>query len=116
MSVKIVRLVSGEEIVCSYTINEEDNTVSMKNPAILVPAGNGQLAFMPWMPYAEHGKDGLIIGSKHVMFVLPPLKDLMNEYNKSIGSGLIMPTASETRQANAQSGPVGSDTNLKLST
>ena len=43
--------------------------------------------------------------TNNVMFDLPPLKDLMNEYNKTIGTGLVIPD-----------GPIGDTPGLKLTT
>ena len=47
METQIVRLSSGEEIICKSEIVENEGTefVKIKNPAILVPVGDGQLAF-----------------------------------------------------------------------
>ena len=89
MATKIARLTTGEEIISDFS--ENGDTVSFKNPAMLIPAGNGQLAFLPWMMYAELENNTVTISSEHVMFVAPPKKELMNEYNKTIGSGLVVP-------------------------
>tara|TARA_Y100000385_G_scaffold276310_1_gene321888 strand:+ start:431 stop:838 length:408 start_codon:yes stop_codon:yes gene_type:complete len=93
MSTRIVRLVSGEEIICDYSC--EDGTASFKNAAVLVPTGNGQLALMPWMMYAELEGNTISFSDEHVMFDVPPRKELMNEYNKTIGSGLVVPEATK---------------------
>ena len=90
MATTITRLKTGEEIISDYTENE-DGTVSFKNPAMLIPTPNGQLAFLPWMMYAELENNTVTIESKYVMFTAPPKKELMNEYNKTVGSGLVVP-------------------------
>ena len=90
MATMITRLKTGEEIISDYTKNE-DGTSSFKNPAMLIPAPNGQLAFIPWMMYAELENNTVVLESKYVMFTAPPKKELMNEYNKTIGSGLVVP-------------------------
>jgi len=103
MAVKIVRLVSGEEILCNY--REEDGFSYLKNPTVLIPMDGGKLALVPWIPYSDKPNETVTLETKNVMFTLPPLVDLMNEYNKTIGTGLVVP-----------SGPVGSDIpNLKIS-
>ena len=91
MATRIVRLMTGEEIICDYTC--EDGTATFKNAAVLVPAGNGQLALMPWMMYAELEGNSIAFSDEHVMFDVAPRKELMNEYNKTIGSGLVVPEA-----------------------
>ena len=90
MSVKIVRLTSGEEIVCTCEKNED--TYTIKKPAILIPTGKGTLGLMPWLAYAElSGGNSIEVSEKFVMFVVEPQKDLLNEYNTAFGSGLFVP-------------------------
>ena len=93
MTTRIVRLVTGEEIICDYSC--EDGTATFKNAAVLVPTGNGQLALMPWMMYAELEGNTICFSDEHVMFDVAPRKELMNEYNKTIGSGLVVPEATK---------------------
>lgn len=92
MATRIVRLITGEEIICEYKC--EDNIVTLKNAAVLVPAGQGQLALMPWMMYAELEGNTISFSDEHVMFDVAPRKELMNEYNKTVGTGLIVPEVS----------------------
>jgi len=101
MAVRIVRLVTGEEILCDYTVDNE--TVNLKNPTVLLPMDGGKLALVPWIPYADKKNETVSMPMDKVMFDLPPLKDLMNEYNKTIGTGLVVPD-----------GPVGDNPGLKL--
>jgi hypothetical protein len=89
MSAKIVRLKTGEEILAEYST--ENGTATLKNPAVLIPAPNGQLALMPWMMYAELENNSITLSDEYVMFVVTPRKELANEYNKSIGTGLVVP-------------------------
>ena len=93
METKIVRLSSGEEIICKTEILDEGGTefIKIKNPAILVPVGDGQLAFAPWLPYGEL-KDGLKIEMKFVMFVIKAQMELANQYNETVGNGIVVPT------------------------
>ena len=51
---KIVRLTSGEEIISKVVENED--SITLKNPAILIPAGREQLALGQWLPYADYDK------------------------------------------------------------
>lgn len=93
METKIVRLSSGEEIICKTEIVENEGTefVKIKNPAILVPVGDGQLAFAPWLPYGDI-KDGLEIDMKFVVFIIKSQTELSNQYNETVGNGIVVPT------------------------
>ena len=101
MAVRIVRLVTGEEILCDYKVENEMGY--LKNPTVLLPMDGGKLALVPWIPYADKKNETVSLPVDKVMFDLPPLKDLMNEYNKTIGTGLVVPD-----------GPVGETPSLKL--
>ena len=87
MEVRIVRLSSGEEILCKCETNESSTTI--KNPAILMPMGGGQLGMMEWMPYADYKE--LELDNKFIMFTIKPQTELMNQYNEQFGSGLVVP-------------------------
>ena len=86
--VEIVRLSTGEEIVAKVTENEDSYT--LKSPAILIPAGRDQLAFGQWLPYADIA-DGIEINKKYVVFVVEPMTELANQYSSSFGSGIVVP-------------------------
>ena len=87
MNIKVVRLVSGEELIGEW--NEEKTIIN--NPVIMVPIAKDQLGFQPWIPYPD-GED-VQLKDQHIMTVLTPDKKLQNEYNKVYGSGLILPDA-----------------------
>jgi hypothetical protein len=90
MSIKIVRLTSGEEIICSY--NEDGDFCELKKPAIIIPTGKGQLGLMPWLAYADLQGRPVRISNKFIVFVIDAQTELMNEYNSAFGSGLFVPT------------------------
>jgi hypothetical protein len=49
MNVKLIRMSSGEDIICDL-IEETDNQITICDPIVAVPAGNGQIGFAPWSP------------------------------------------------------------------
>jgi hypothetical protein len=100
MTTKIVRLVSGEEIVCGCEL--KDGFYELKKPAIIIPTGNQQLGLMPWLAYADLKDNTIKIAEKFIVFITEPQKDLMNEYNSAFGSGLFVPSGGPVGQ-----GPVG---------
>jgi len=87
MSVKLIRLTTGEEILA-----KAESTPTgwiLKDPAIIVPVGQGKLGFAKWLPYAQTEK-GIEIPSNFVMFHLDPDIDLVNQYTSMV-SGLVVP-------------------------
>lgn len=77
---KLVRLVSGEEIVA--VVEESKNTagksVILKDGYLLIPAGEGKIGFMPFAPYTK-AKDGVEISMEHIVFIVEPLEELANQ-------------------------------------
>jgi hypothetical protein len=86
MNIKVVRLVSGEELIGEW--NDEKTIIN--NPVVMVPVAKDQLGFSPWIPYSDD--EDIQLKDQHIMTVLTPDKKLQDEYNKVYGSGLILPT------------------------
>ena len=85
MNIKIIRLISGEELIGDW--NDETNTIT--GPVVMVPIGKDQLGFQPWIPYSDD--EEMTFKEQHIMVILTPDNKLQNEYNKIYGSGLIVP-------------------------
>jgi len=83
--VKILRLTSGEELIGKVT--QSENLYNIKKAYILIPMGQGQIGFAPYMPYTK-AEDGIDIPDMHVMFALQPMIEMENQYTSSI-SGLV---------------------------
>jgi hypothetical protein len=86
MDVRIVRLNSGEEILCDLERDGAD--FLLKKPLIIIPTQDGQIGFMSWMPYAKTD-DGVSIKNDFVAFVLEPDNQLIKEYTKQTSSVII---------------------------
>ena len=117
MSVKIVRLVSGEELICSYEEIEAGNRAKLSKVAVLIPTGAGKIALAPWVPYAVE-KAVFELSHRHIVFTIEPHNELLNEYNSVFGSGLFVPPSAASAPLVTPSGvpadgPAGSS--LKLS-
>lgn len=87
-NVKIVRLLSGEEIIGNIT--EVDGGYQIKDPTILIPTPEGKLMFAKWMPYADTSK-GVMLEIKNVMFVINAQKELEDHFTTVVVNGLVVP-------------------------
>ena len=85
MNIKIIRLISGEELIGDW--NRETNTIT--NPVVMIPVAKDQLGVQPWIPYAEDKE--ITFKEQHIVVVLTPDNKLQNEYNRVYGSGLLVP-------------------------
>jgi hypothetical protein len=87
MNIKLLRLISGEEVIAKI-VEEINGDYLVKNPVILLPTGKSRIALVPWLPYAE--SETMTIPAKIVGFVVVPKEDLITEYT-NMTSGLVLP-------------------------
>ena len=86
----IVRLSSGEEILCDLIVNGD--SYILKEPAIIIPAGDGNIGLAHWLPYAEN--KAVTISKKFVVFVVEPIPQLDSNYNAMM-SKIVLPQVKE---------------------
>jgi hypothetical protein len=89
--IQLLRLTSGEEIIADVDLNGIDtDTIILKDAIVLIPAGEGKIGFMPFMPYTK-AKEGLEIDQKFVMFMVEPVKDLVEQHRSATSEIEIAP-------------------------
>ena len=93
MNIKIVRLTTGEELICDVKVRSERSTdqVILKDVAILIPTQQNQLGLAPFMAYSD-AKDGFHTTMNSIMFIVEPQAELKNQYQKMF-SKIITPTS-----------------------
>jgi hypothetical protein len=93
MNIKLVRLVTGEDILTEY--EAQDGFCTFTNPLIVYitpPQGPGQSASVgisQWVPYSDSKE--FIINKDKVVFVADAAQDLKKQYDQVFGLGLILP-------------------------
>jgi hypothetical protein len=90
--IKLIRLVSGEEIIAEIK-HEKSNPdeIHINDAIVLIPAGEGKIGIMPFMPYTK-AKDGLELRTQDIMFMVDPVDELKTQF-KSARSGISLPTS-----------------------
>ena len=81
--IKIMRLVTGEEIICDVSTESSSRygvVYNIKDVAILIPTEANQLGLAPFVPYSTASVDGITLAEKDVMFVTKPINDLRKQY------------------------------------
>lgn len=96
-NVKIVRLTTGEELICETEGTE--NGWKISKPLLLVPVSVQNLSMIPWLAHADIPEDGLFIPHSLVAFTVDPQKRLKAEYEKAF-SKIITPDAADVIGAN----------------
>jgi len=72
---KLVRLVTGEEVIAKIT--EDETSVTIEEGVMLIPAGEGKIGMVPFMPYSDGSP--VTVGKNHVMFMTNPSEDLYRQ-------------------------------------
>lgn len=96
MSVKIVRLLNGEELIAKVLPSSAD-VVKMENPVRIVVMPNKidpktpNVGLAPWAEFSEDKT--FDIDKSHVLCIMTPIKEFVNQYNSLFGK-LVVPTGS----------------------
>ncbi len=90
MNIKIVKLITGEEVICEY--KEENDIVILENPIIIsiVPSeeGIGIALTLPWMLVS--GERIFELNKNHILCSVDPPEELSNQYSSQFGSGIVI--------------------------
>jgi hypothetical protein len=94
-NIKVIRFISGEELIGE--IVENKGTYELKNICQLAASysdpttATARIGLSPYMPYTN-AKDSIVVDATFVAFIVDPVVDLLNEYNKIFGVGIIVPS------------------------
>jgi hypothetical protein len=92
MNIKCIKTIIGEDLIgeISTTLSGD---LKINNPCaiIMVPMQNNQftIGLAPYMPFVQTKE--FTYDSKNILFVCDPTVDLKNEYNRIMGTGIVIP-------------------------
>ena len=95
MEIKILKLITGEEVLGEVEIESETELVLVNPVGVAIVRGkDGQpnVGFSPFPLHAEQ-KSGQTIAfsKKNVVYSYVPAEDFVNNYNQIFGSGIVLP-------------------------
>ena len=83
MTVKLIRMWSGEDVIADMT-KEDTYSITITDPIVAVPSQKqGQIAFARWSPLSQKGE--LEITSKYIVYTTDPQPDIIEQYNSMFG-------------------------------
>lgn len=85
-TVHLVRLSSGEEILCN--LEETATSYVLLNPTVIIPTQGSNIGLSNWLPYAKNER--IEVGKEFVLFITEPVEALAKQYNE-IHSNIILP-------------------------
>ena len=92
--VKILRLTTGEDVIAKTTFNFEKNTVSLKQPFVIIPHQQGpgkpvQLMMTLYSPYSK--SDDIEIQTQSIISSVEPKEEILKSYKQNTSSILTAP-------------------------
>jgi len=88
-NVRIVRLTTGEELICEAT--STDGGWLINKALLLVPVSLQNMQMIPWLAYAKYPEDGLLLPEKIIAFTIEAEDRLKAEHEKAF-SKIIAPS------------------------
>lgn len=85
--IKLIKLVTGEEVLSKY--EENDTTMTLSNPMRLQLSPKG-LAMIPLSPFMKENAK-ITIDKKDVLYLVEADDDVINGYNSQFGGIVIAP-------------------------
>ena len=71
---------SGEDVVADL-VKETEDSITITNPIVAVPSGQGQMGFAPWSPLLEGRDVELEVTKKYVIYINMPQEQIIEQYN-----------------------------------
>ena len=85
MTVKLIRMWSGEDVVADLT-EEKTDSIVITNPIVAIPAGQqGQIAFAPWSPILKKEGKGIEVTRKYIVYIDEAQEEIVEQYNSMFG-------------------------------
>ena len=83
MTVHLIRMWSGEDVIADI-VEDKGDSIVITDPIVAVPAQEqGRIAFAPWSPLLE--KDKIEITKKYLVYIGNPQEQIIEQYNTMFG-------------------------------
>ena len=89
IDVKLLRIVTGEEVIAEF-LSETEDTITVQNGLVVLPTNNG-VGFAPWATVISKENPEITISKTHLVYVAEVQEDVCKKYNEMFGSKLITP-------------------------
>lgn len=81
MSVKNIRFISGENVICDL-LEDTGDSIKIQDAIVAMPVNEDgtQLGFAPWAPLQDPDIDELEVNRNMVMYITDPAPNLVQQY------------------------------------
>lgn len=87
-SLKIVRMLSGEDVLAKVEQNDSDY-VSLDEAVVIIPTQNQSVQFVPYAPFVKQNQQ-ILVKQSMVVYVADPAEDFV-DHHRQMFSGLVVP-------------------------
>jgi len=70
---------SGEDVVADL-VSETNDSITITNPIVAVPTGNGQMGFAPWSPLLKGKNEELEITRNYIVYIADTQTEIEEQY------------------------------------
>lgn len=85
-TMKLVRLTSGEEIVCQ--VKESEDAITISDAFSLIAPEPGKIGFIPFMAYSKNKE--FTISKQFVILVVDPVDEMVDQV-RTMTTGIVTP-------------------------
>ena len=84
MNVKLIRVVTGEEVIAEV-LSETDDTITVKNGLVDLPSAQS-VGFAPWATVISKEEPEITMSRKHVVYVAEVQDSVSKKYKEMFGN------------------------------
>jgi|TARA_B100000530_G_scaffold329661_1_gene271942 hypothetical protein len=84
MNVKLIRVVTGEEVIAEV-LSETDDTITVKNGLVVLPSAQS-VGFAPWATVISKEEPEITMSRKHVVYVAEVQDSVSKKYKEMFGN------------------------------
>ena len=89
IDVKLIRIVTGEEIIAEV-LEETASYIKVQNGLVVLPTAQS-VGFAPWATVISKENPEITVQKTHVVYVAEVQEDVAKKYNEMFGSKLVTP-------------------------
>ena len=87
--VKLIRLITGEEIIAEV-LDWKNGVMTIQNALVVIPQ-QGQVGFAPWATVIHPEMPEIGLDMKHVIYSVEVAEPVVKQYNEIFGSNIVLP-------------------------
>jgi|TARA_B100000073_G_scaffold315930_1_gene292187 hypothetical protein len=84
MNVKLLRIITGEEVLAEV-LSEDENTVTVQNGLVVLPNANG-VGFAPWATVISKENKEITLSREHLVYVVDCDDSVQDKYESIFGT------------------------------